>query len=70
MHSSKLKPSNSDFTVPMKISGSKITSYTVVAATASGSKVVYVYDSAYSSLDQSSSKLITGFFVAVPVTLR
>jgi len=42
----------------------------IVAVTAPGSKMGYVYNSAYSSLDQLPSKLITGFFVAVPVTLR
>ena len=39
--------------------------YWVVAATSMGSKIARVYDSVYSSLDQSSSKLITCFFAVV-----
>ena len=42
----------------------------IVATTAPGSKVVYVYDSAYSSLDQLSSKLITGFFHCSPCSIK
>lgn len=42
----------------------------IVAATGPRSKIVRVYDSAYSSLDQSSSKLITSFFVVVHVMLK
>ena len=38
----------------------------IVAATGPRSKIVRVHDSAYSSLDQSSSKLITSFFRCSP----
>ena len=42
----------------------------IVATTAPNSKVVYVYDSAYSSLDQSSSKIITSFFRCSPCNVK
>ena len=42
----------------------------VVAATGIGSKIVHVYDSVYSLLDQSSSKLITCFFHCSPCNVK
>ena len=42
----------------------------VVAATSIGSKIVRVYDSVYSSLDQLSSKLITCFFHCSPCNVK